>query len=168
MPGQDELPADRILFERIEPHVREQGVELVEVRVAPTDRGNTVRIVIHSSQGITIGDCTRVSRRLNAILDDDAVVPSGRYVLEVSSPGTDRVMKEPREFDLFRGATVRLQLDEEAEERELTGVAVGTRGEAVVIRREDGREVVVPWSSVVKARLVPGKPGRSTVGGKER
>ncbi|MBZ0268512.1 hypothetical protein K8I85_10185, partial [bacterium] len=87
-------------------------------------------------------------------------------------PGTDRVLRAPREFELFRGERVRLHLEppgeeEGAGERELTGVAAGTSGESVVVRREDGRESVIPWSRVAKARLNPEKLGRGS-GGKEQ
>lgn len=171
MAGKSATPAETALFERIEPHVSGQGADLVEVSLMPGPGGTTVRIVIHSAAGVTIGDCTRVTRALGVILDD-APELAGRYVLEVTSPGTDRVLRAPREFEVFRGARVRLHLErpeqeEDAGERELVGVAAGTSGDSVVVRREDGRETVIPWSRVAKARLNPEKLGRGSEG-KER
>jgi len=158
---------DRELFDRIEPRVTSMGLDLVEVTASPGRRGSVVRVVIHSIRGITLDDCARVTRALGPVLDA-AEWPGGRYVLEVSSPGLDRVLRHPREFGLFRGATVRMVLAPGSDEREVTGIAVGQDGESVVIRREDGRETAIPWSSVAKARLVPERPGRAAAGGKER
>jgi ribosome maturation factor RimP len=171
MAARDATPAETALFERIEPHVSAQGADLVDVSLFPGPGGTTVRIVIHSADGVTIGDCTRVTRALGGALDE-APELAGRYVLEVTSPGTDRVLRAPREFEVFRGARVQLRLEQPGEEggtgeRELVGVAAGTSGESVVVRREDGRETVIPWSRVAKARLNPEKLGRGS-GGKEQ
>ena len=71
-------------------------------------------------------------------------------------------MKDPREFDLFRGLDVRVHV-EAAEEnagapRPVTGKVAGRSGDDVVVRGEDGSESVIPWSRVAKARLVPETP----------
>lgn len=156
---------DRELFALIEPHVTSMGLDLVEVGLIPGGRGNVLRVVIHAVRGVTLGDCARVTRGLGPVLDASEL-PGERYVMEVSSPGTDRVLKEPREFDVFRGAPVRVFL--ESGGREISGLVGGRSGEAVVVRTEDGGESFIPWSSVTKARLVPEKPDRAPAGGREQ
>jgi ribosome maturation factor RimP len=117
-----------------------------------------VRLVIHSPRGISHGDCERVTKRAGDILDSGAL-GSGSYVLEVSSPGLDRVLKNEREFDLFRGRKMRVRL-EDSPEREIIGWSEGTReGHRVVLRGEKGDECVLSWSSVARARLDPDLPG---------
>lgn len=156
------------LFTLLEPAVTSQGLGLVEVTVVPGGRRSTLRIVVHSAKGVTHGDCSRVTRAAENALEAASAAPSA-YVLEVSSPGLDRRLKEPREFDLFRGAAVRVLLrDRESPEREVIGTVVESRGEEVVVRRQDGEEIAIPWDRVAKAKLIPEAPERDAVRGKEQ
>jgi ribosome maturation factor RimP len=66
------------------------------------------------------------------------------------------VLKAPREFDVFRGRLVRVQLSDEP--GEVVGRAAGTRGAAVAVARDEG-ELVLPWARVAKARLAPEPAG---------
>ncbi|MEZ5065480.1 MAG: ribosome maturation factor RimP [bacterium] len=142
------------LFELLEPVAESQGVDLVEVGLSRTGRGHVVRIVIHSEAGVTHADCARVTRAAGAALEEDETFP-GSYVLEVGSPGLDRVLKEAREFDVFRGRRVRVWI-REGGTSERSGVVAGRRGdETVAILEDDGEERVFDWASVAKARLVP-------------
>jgi len=102
---------------------------------------------------VTHGDCTRVTRAVGDALDDAGLLAGG-YELEVTSPGLRRVLKAPREFDVFRGRPVRLWIADGEARSVVAGVAQGTRGgEGVVLRGGDGSESVIPWSRVTKARL---------------
>ncbi|GJM43873.1 MAG: ribosome maturation factor RimP [Gemmatimonadota bacterium] len=160
---------DRTLFTELEPLVTAQGVDLVEVGVTPGGRRTVIQVVIHSEQGISHGDCRRVTRAVGGCLDESSSV-TGAYVVEVSSPGVNRVIKDAREFELFRGDAVRVVLNEDVPDRQVTGQAAGTRTleeeVAVVVLREDGEESVIPWSRVARARLIPDTPGRGGNGGK--
>jgi ribosome maturation factor RimP len=146
---------DREIFDLIEPGISPLGVDLVEVTVAPSRHRTFVRIVVHSARGITHADCERVTRAAGHLLDDAGSIP-GSYVLEVSSPGLERVLKAPREFDVFRGRLVRVQLSDEP--MEVVGRAAGTRGAAVALARDEG-ELVLPWARVAKAKLAPEPAG---------
>jgi ribosome maturation factor RimP len=153
---------ERELFDVLDPVVRTLGFGLVEVGLGGARGGVLVRVVIHSDRGVSLGDCARVDRALGPVLGG---VLEGAHTLEVSSPGTARVLRESREFDVFRGLPVRVRLAGETEER--TGTCAGTRSDGqVILRGEDGREAVIPWSGVVKARLHPGETLRS--GGKRK
>ena len=161
---------DRELFALLEPIVETQGVDLVEVALVGGGRRPTLRIVVHSADGVTHGDCSRVTRAVADALDDAGRLSDG-YDLEVSSPGLRRVLKDPREFRVFRGAPVRLWVAPAEGEPpvELVGRAEGTRdGEGVVLRAEDGRESVIPWSRVTKARLEDADTKAPGLGGKGR
>jgi ribosome maturation factor RimP len=157
------MGGDRELFDLLEPTVASQGVDLVELRRVRAGRRTILRVVIHSAQGISHGDCARVTRLVEEVLEERGT-PPGTYELEVSSPGIDRVLREAREFEVFRGRPVRIWLDEASPEREITGVCEGLRGDgAVVVRREDGAESVVDWLRVKKARLVPPEEPRRRI-----
>lgn len=150
---------EREIFDLVEPGVASQGVDLVEVALGGGRRRTVIRIVVHSEAGVTHADCARVTRIVGRTLDESRVVP-GSYLLEVSSPGTDRVMKEPREFELFRGRPVRLRLVDTAEE--IAGRAAGTEGDDVVLARDDGTRDVLPWPRIAKARLAEEPPAPGT------
>lgn len=150
---------DREIFDLVEPGVASQGVDLVEVELAMSRRHTTVRLVVHSSGGVTHADCARVTRVVGRILDEVNAFP-GTYLLEVSSPGLERILKAPREFDVFRGRAVRVHLRDGPEE---VGRAAGARGDDVVLEREDG-ELILPWTRVARARLAP---DRAPAGGEQ-
>ena len=148
------------IFELLAPVAAAQGVELVEVSVAGGRNRAIVRLIVHAEDGVTHSVCARVTRAASPALDAAGAFP-GAYVLEVWSPGTDRVLKSPREFDLFRGQLVQVTLVNEAEA--VTGRAAGTRApESVVLTRGDGSEEILPWSRIAKARLRPEPSPRGT------
>ena len=147
--------SEREIFDLLEPGVASQGVDLVEVELAPSKRRTVVRIVVHSAGGVTHADCARVTRAVGNILDESEAFP-GSYLLEVSSPGMERVLKTPREFDVFRGRAVRVHLRDAPED--VVGRAAGARGDAVVLVREDG-ELILPWTRVARVRLLPEPAG---------
>lgn len=150
------------VFDLLNSVVAGQGLDLVEIGLGAARRGTLVRIVIHSPEGVSHGDCARVTRACSQALEDaDAI--DGSYTLEVSSPGLSREMKDGREFEIFRGLPVRMVLADGSGER--TGTCAGAQGEGVVLREEDGTESVIPWSNVAKAKLVPETRGRD-FGGK--
>lgn len=100
----DELERD------IEEQVERLGFELVEVERAGARTRPVLRLRIDRpdsvpGHGVTLDDCTRVSRSLEAFLEERGEVPA-RYVLEVSSPGVERPLVRPRDFERFRGQRV--------------------------------------------------------------
>jgi ribosome maturation factor RimP len=146
---------EREIFDLVEPAVASQGLDLVEVSLGGGTRRPVVRVVVHSAAGVTHADCVRATRAMGRVLDEANALP-GSYLLEVSSPGTDRVLRTPREFDVFRGCAVRVQLADGT--KEIDGRAAGSRGDAIAVARENGEEDILPWSRIGRARLVPEPP----------
>ena len=67
-----------------------------------------LRIFIDKPSGVTHEDCANLSREVSTILDVEDAVPGGSYVLEVSSPGLDRKLVTPSDFERFQGSRVKL------------------------------------------------------------
>src|SRR5581483_7094196 len=67
-----------------------------------------LRIFIDKPSGVTHEDCANLSREVSTILDVEDAVPGGSYVLEVSSPGLDRKLFRPADFERFQGSRVKL------------------------------------------------------------
>ena len=130
-----------------------EGVEIVDVEWK-VGRQRLLRIYIDKPEGITHGDCQRVSEQLGVLLDVEDLVPGPGYVLEVSSPGLDRTLRSPAEFERFAGRKVRISLAEPVEnatfyEGRLAGVSDG------MVRLEvNGRVLLLPFERIRKANLV--------------
>ena len=91
------------------------GLEVVEVELRGAGKGRMLRIVIDKppvggerSGGVTHEDCANLSREVSTILDVEDAVPGGSYLLEVSSPGLDRKLVRPSDYERFRGSRVKL------------------------------------------------------------
>src|SRR5438874_219816 len=84
------------------------GLEVVEVELRGGGKSRMLRIVIDKPNGVTHEDCASVSREVSTILDVEDAVPGGSYLLEVSSPGLDRKLSRPVDFERFQGGRVKL------------------------------------------------------------
>jgi ribosome maturation factor RimP len=84
------------------------GLEVVEVELRGGGKARMLRIVIDKPAGITHEDCANLSREVGTILDVEDVVPGNSYTLEVSSPGLDRKLFRPADFERFTGNRVKL------------------------------------------------------------
>lgn len=84
------------------------GLEVVEVEMHGGGKSRMLRIFIDKPAGVTHEDCANVSREVSTILDVEDAVPGGSYVLEVSSPGLDRKLFRPGDFERFQGSRVKL------------------------------------------------------------
>lgn len=99
--------------ERVEEIVRgllteQPELELVDVEYV-RERENYLRVYIDKRGGIDIEDCRNLSERLEEILDREDFIPDA-YILEVSSPGLDRVLRKPRDFEREHGKQIDLSL----------------------------------------------------------
>ena len=84
------------------------GLEVVEVELRGGGKARMLRIFIDKPAGVTHEDCASVSREVSTILDVEDAVGSGPYVLEVSSPGLDRKLFRPADFERFQGSRIKL------------------------------------------------------------
>jgi ribosome maturation factor RimP len=84
------------------------GLEVVEVEMRGGGKSRMLRIFIDKPVGVTHDDCANLSREVSTILDVEDAVPGGSYVLEVSSPGLDRKLLRPGDFERFQGSRVKL------------------------------------------------------------
>ena len=99
-----EIDKVREIAERV---AASSGLEVVEVELRGGGKARMLRIVIDKPAGVTHEDCANVSREVSTILDvEDAI--SGSYTLEVSSPGLDRKLIRPADYERFTGSRVKL------------------------------------------------------------
>lgn len=82
---------------------------LYDLEFLGTGQGRTLRVYIDKEGGVGIEDCSNVSKGLNLLLDVDDLVPGGRYNLEVSTPGIDRLLRRPWHFEKVVGKKIRVR-----------------------------------------------------------
>lgn len=119
------------------------GFDLIEINFS---RG-VLRLTIDKPGGITLDDCVSVNRRVSLLLDAQDPI-EGSYRLEVSSPGLDRKLKNPKDFEYFAGRKVKLQTREGV----YRGTIKGLAGDKVLLDIE-GADVSIPIKDIVKANL---------------
>jgi ribosome maturation factor RimP len=101
---------DRKLAGLIEPVVAAVGLDLEAVRMTVAGKRRLLRIVVDSDHGVSLDDVADVSREISAALDTGNVLGEVPYTLEVSSPGVDRPLTEPRHWRRARGRLVRVKV----------------------------------------------------------
>ena len=106
---------------------------------------------------ISHADCERVSQQLSVILDVEELVPGPGYILEISSPGMDRALKKPADFERFRGRLAKITTTEPVGdakffEGRLAGVANGKV--RMELKGKEARTVELPLEAIRKANLV--------------
>jgi ribosome maturation factor RimP len=107
---------------------------------------------------ISHADCERVSQQLSVILDVEELIPGpAGYTLEVSSPGMDRALKKPADFERFRGRQAKISTSEPVGEAKffegrLAGFADGKV--RMELKGKEARTVEVPLEAIRKANLV--------------
>jgi ribosome maturation factor RimP len=122
------------LRELVEPAVIEAGYDLEEVTVSKAGRRSVVRVVVDIDGGVDLDAVADVSKSVSAALDEADPLGEQPYVLEVTSPGVDRPLTEPRHWRRNVGRKVRAG-DREGRIREVTddGVTIEVNGEVETI-----------------------------------
>jgi ribosome maturation factor RimP len=148
----------------VERHLEELGFELVELERAGPRARPILRLRIdlrdpEAGRAVSLEDCSRVSRSLEAMLEERGDVPE-RYVLEVSSPGVERPLVRRRDFERFKGKEIALHgkgaLHGNAKrvEGELLGLEGEGGDERVLLKIGEGEEIAIPRSQTKRIHLV--------------
>src|SRR5271157_3081797 len=144
------------------------GVEVVEVELRGGGKARTLCIFIDKPEGVTHEDCALFSREVGTIFDVEDAVPCTTYTLEVSSPGLDRKLSKPADFERFAGSLLKLMTRDPVNGNrhfegrlkafqdgrlslELTGRKKSKKQEEVAA----GSAVEIELANVEKANLVP-------------
>src|SRR5271154_214886 len=104
--------------------------------------------------GVTHSDCQRVSEQLSVILDVEDLVPGPSYILEVSSPGLDRKLTKPEDYERLVGRRAKIWLHEALDNQKFLEARLAGYSEGFVKLAVKDREVVVPYGAIQKANLV--------------
>ncbi len=139
-----------------------EGIEIVDVQMLGGGGARVLRIFIDRATplvdstmpGVTHGDCEYISENVGTILDMEDVIPGQRYTLEVSSPGVERKLTKPRDFERFVGQKIKVTLREPLENsRHWSGTLSSFTEGIIALEHSPGRTLRFPFDQVEKANL---------------
>jgi ribosome maturation factor RimP len=107
---------EKIAERLVEPIIDSLQCELVDIESKKEGSQWYLRIYIDKTGGVTIDDCQAVSEQVSKLLDEKDPIPHS-YILEVSSPGLDRVLKKDSDFKRFKGSLIDVSLYKSIEGR---------------------------------------------------
>ncbi|HEU5268988.1 MAG TPA: ribosome maturation factor RimP [Jatrophihabitans sp.] len=142
-------PQRQQLQDLLDPVVSAAGYELVELSVSSAGRRSLVRVTVDGADGIDLDGVAEVSRVISTAMDARDASFAGPYVLEVSSPGVDRPLAEPRHWRRAVGRLVSVPIEDAAP---VTGRVLAA-DEAGLTLLVDGAERRYDWSRVGTGRM---------------
>lgn len=151
-----QTPQEERLQALITPVVEDHGLGVVVLKVTGSDKhGTTLQIMVeHPETGkVTLDECASVSREISALLDvEDPIAEAFR--LEVSSPGIDRPLVKPQDYENYKGLEAKLEIEPPMDGRKrFRGKLIGIENNNVSIEIDSG-EAVIPFATIQKAKLV--------------
>jgi ribosome maturation factor RimP len=154
------------VFEIVERAGRSEGIDVVDVELAGSGRNRVLRIFIdrppapgqpvnpNEPQGVTLADCEFISQHVGTVLDVEDIIPGDSYTLEVSSPGLERKLSRPRDFERFVGQKVKVSLRQPVENQRHWVGALKQYSEGVItLEPSPGKTIQFPLEQVQKANL---------------
>ncbi len=139
--------------EFIVPLLTDMDIELVDIEFRREGHGWVLRLFIDRPGGVTLDDCTRVSREVSSYLEVEDPIEHA-YHLEVSSPGLERPLKKEKDFIRFSGRMARIKLREKRnDQRVFIGRLQGMNNGEVLLDVDGRTERFLP-ADIARARLI--------------
>ena len=129
------------------------GLELVEIQFRREQHGWVLRVFIDAEEGVTLDDCSRVSREIGDFLDVEDIIEHA-YNLEVSSPGLERKLLKTEDFVRFAGNKAKIKFHQPHEgQKTYVGEIVNVEENEILLASEDGKELRFTFEMLSAARL---------------
>lgn len=138
----------------IAPTIEALGFELVRVQLSGSQRP-TLQVMAEPTNGraMSVDDCADISRAISALLDVEDPIASA-YSLEVSSPGIDRPLTRPKDYERFLGHEAKVETTAPIDGRKRFKGPIRSVDANAVELTVDGAEIRIPFAAVHKAKLV--------------
>jgi ribosome maturation factor RimP len=117
-------------------------------------KGNRIilSLIVDTDEGITLDECALINRNLCEILEEKDIIPQ-RYVVEVASPGLDRLLRDQRDFKRALGDMVEVWLSDKVQDKDfISGFVKQADLNSVLIEQEDGNQIELPYKKINKAK----------------
>jgi ribosome maturation factor RimP len=144
---------NELLEKAIEPLCEQESAELVDLTFAKEGPKWVLRVFIDKQGGFSLDDCAYFSDRIGSLIDESQLVTQS-YILEVSSPGLDRIVKKEKDFRRFSGKTVKLRLKAPQNgQRNFKGTLRGWKEGKVLVETQPGKEEAFSFPLIDEVRL---------------
>jgi ribosome maturation factor RimP len=131
----------------------EENIELVHIEMIGGAKNPTLRIFIDKPDGVTLDDCSNISRKMSAVLDADDFIPTA-YTLEVSSPGLERELYSLKDFEKYAGNLAKVKTKHPINgQKNFRGRITEVKGEEIVFEDITNGAVQFPYNTIAKANL---------------
>ena len=151
-----EISNKSIINEKIQslvrPIVEAEKMELVDVEYKRGQKG-VLRIFIDKAGGVNLSDCAKISSQVEAFLDIDDLIKNN-YVLEVSSPGLDRPLKNEADYERNKGKLIKVSLYAPLEgKKTFTGRMISALDKKVILKEKSDKIINIPFAAIAKGIL---------------
>jgi ribosome maturation factor RimP len=137
----------------LEPVVTDLDIELVEIQFRRESSGWVLRLIIDKEAGVSLDDCTEVSREVGRLLEvEDPIEHS--YRLEVSSPGLERPLRKDKDYLRFKGRKAKIKTREPVDGQWVFIGTIEQFQDRVLTLQTDLGKITLPLDMIAKARLV--------------
>lgn len=139
----------------LEPAVTALGFELWGIEYIVRGRHRLLRVYIDGPEGVMVDDCAAVSHQVSGVLDVEDPIP-GEYTLEVSSPGLDRVLFEPAQYERYTDGLLVVRTHAPVNgRRRFRGRLMSVSGAGIVLKLDDLGDVAISFADIDKAQVEP-------------
>lgn len=136
--------------EKLEQYIQSCGCELYGIELVKEFNQDVLRVSICSKEGVNLDKCQEVSNLISPFLDVEDPI-SSKYNLEVSSPGVERILKNPRHFSLSLGEEVQVKM---MDKTTLEGVLKSSDEEGFVLQDSNGQECKISYTQTKKVKTI--------------
>ncbi len=142
----------------IEKYLMNTEYELVHLTYQKEGFNWILRVLIDKPGGITLNDCSFVSKGISPLLDETDLIQDDTYTLEVSSPGVNRPLVKLNDFDRFKNNDVKIVL--KSPEKSIDEKRIRYKGflngiiDNNIILTVDGKEILIPYDVIKKANII--------------
>lgn len=139
----------------IQPTIEGMGYILWGIEFKHVGRKSFLTVYIDKDGGVSIEDCSDVSRQISSVLDVEDLI-SYAYDLEVSSPGLDRLFFNIEQFKQYINEKIDIELNMPMDNhRKFKGLLVAVADNIVTVKLDDDTSLDIMYPNIKKARLVP-------------
>lgn len=136
----------------IQPAIEALGCELYGIEYIAQGANGLLRVYIDRPDGVTLDDCSKVSEQISAILDVEEPI-TGKYTLEVSSPGLERVLLTLEHFRRYVGHLARIRTFAPIDNQRNFSGMIESVNEDIIVLNTEGKLLSLPFKSIIKAQL---------------
>jgi ribosome maturation factor RimP len=138
--------------EFVAPLLEAQKAFLVDLHIGFSENQKTIQLFVDSDTGITINECAVLSRQLGTQLELENTI-DGPYVLQVSSPGATRPLKQLRQYQKHVGRKLRIRFTDAGMEKEVTGKLIAIEEENIILVDEKEKKSIIKFNTITESTV---------------